>query len=451
MHWVDEAIFYHIYPLGLCGAPSTNEPPDSSGAPASRLEALYDWVGHMEWLGANALYLGPVFESGSHGYDTRDYTRVDRRLGTNEELKRFIDHLHGKGIRVILDAVFNHVGRDFFAFRDVVSRGEASPYCSWFAGLRFDAATPLGDPFCYDTWDGHYELVKLDLRNRELAEYLLSVVDGWIEELEIDGLRLDAANVMDIGFLEGLSAHCRSRDTDFWLVGEVVGGDYRRWANPECLDAVTNYEAYKGLYSSHNDENYFEIAHTLDRQFGSEGLYDGLPLYNFLDNHDVNRIASMLSVKAHLYPASILLLTMPGVPSIYYGSEWGIEGRRTETSDSPLRPALSPHEAYTRSPNRDLVHSVRSLIELRSESPALQRGGYRRLAVSHRQFAFLRETESERCIVAVNAADREATLEMELPAGDWHDRLNDQRFSHRGGTLRLTLHPNWGVVAFSRP
>lgn len=449
MHWAQDAVFYHIYPLGLCGAPSENPPTAAEQSAESRLEALYEWSGHMEWLGVNALYLGPVFESGSHGYDTRDYARGDRRLGTNNDLKRLVAHLHGKGIRVVLDAVFNHVGRDFFAFRDLLSNGVSSSYRSWFSGLRFDATTPLGDPFDYDTWDGHYELVKLELRNPEVADYLLSIVDGWIAEFEIDGLRLDAANVMDIGFLERLSSHCRSRKEDFWLLGEVVGGDYRKWANTDSLDSVTNYEAYKGLYSSHNDENYFEIAHTLDRQFGSEGLYDGLPLYNFVDNHDVNRLASMLVTKAHLYPTSILLFTMPGVPSIYYGSEWGIEGRRTETSDAPLRPALSPHEAYTHSPNRDLVHCVRTLIALRAGSAALQRGGYRRLAVSHRQLAFLREAEGEQCIVAVNAADREATLEVEAPEGDWHDRLNGRSLSHHGGTLRLALHPNWGAVLFS--
>lgn len=446
MHWARDAIFYHIYPLGLCGAPERN---DYAQPPVERLGSLYDWVGHLEWLGANALYIGPLFESRSHGYDTTDYERVDRRLGDKETLARLVAHLHSKGMRVILDAVFNHVGRDFFAFRDLAEHGERSRYAPWFAGLRFDERSPLDDPYTYEPWAGHYELVKLDLTNREVADYLIGIVSGWIADYDIDGLRLDAANVMDLGFLGELAAHCRSLKEDFWLVGEVVGGDYTKWANPDRLDSVTNYEAYKGLFSSHNDENYYEIAHTLERQFGERGLYRGLPLYNFADNHDVDRVASVLNDPAHLYPLSILLFTMPGVPSLYYGSEWGIEGRRLPHSDAPLRPALSPHDAYTRSPNRDLVHTCRRLAGLRRRHSALRHGDYRQLHVAHEQLAFERMTGDSRCIVAVNSARR--AVPVTIPVGNsgnggWYDLLNDAPVHARNGQLEISLHPSWGAV-----
>ncbi|HUX21951.1 MAG TPA: alpha-amylase family glycosyl hydrolase [Spirochaetia bacterium] len=461
MHWAQDSVFYHIYPLGLCGAPPSNDPisgmqsneaiteGSANNSGGAGLERIYEWSGHLEWLGINALYLGPLFEARTHGYDTTDYFRVDRRLGDNRTLTALVAHLHSKGIRVILDAVFNHIGRDFFAFRNLLSKRESSPYAAWFSGLRFDGTTPFGDPFTYDTWDGHYELVKLDLRNREVIDYLLGVAAAWIAEFDIDGLRLDAANVMEPGFLGELSAHCHALKGDFWLVGEVVGGDYRQWAGPTRLDSVTNYEAYKGLYSSLNDRNYFEIAYTLDRQFGTEGLYTGLPLYNFVDNHDVDRIASTLDNPAHLYPLSILLFTMPGVPSLYYGSEWGIPGRRLPSGDATLRPQLTPHEAYTQSENRELVHTIRKLIRIRHGSSALRRGGYRKLAVAHEQLAFLRNSEGEECIVALNSSDHEVTIEFERPEGDatdWRDLLNGQTVACAGQAVRVTLPPSWGAI-----
>ncbi|MEO1255282.1 MAG: alpha-amylase family glycosyl hydrolase [Bacteroidota bacterium] len=154
-------------------------------------------------------------------------------------------------------------------------------------------------------------------------------------------MRLDAADAISFDFFPLLKAHCRNQKSDFWLMGEVVHGDYYRWANDEMLDSTTNYEAYKGLYSSHLDCNLFEIAYSLNRQFSEDGIYKDLTLYNFVDNHDVNRLASNLKNPAHLYTIYGLLFTMPGIPSLYYGSEWGIAGKRTDQSDHMLRPTLS--------------------------------------------------------------------------------------------------------------
>ena len=325
-HWACDSVFYHIYPLGFCGAPLKN---DFCSPVTPRLEKLTDWLGHLRDLGINALYLGPLFESSTHGYDTADYYRVDRRLGSNQLLTHLSALLHQKGIRLVLDGVFHHVGRDFWAFRDVLERCEQSAYAEWFQGLDFQKRSPFDDPFAYEGWRGHYNLVKLNLHNPSVKSHLFHAVDGWIREFNLDGLRLDVADCLDMDFQKELATFCKSRRPDFWLMGEVIHGDYRKWVNPETLDSVTNYVAYKGLYSSHLDKNYFEIAYTLKRQFGEDGLYRDLPLYVFADNHDVNRVASRLKNPAHLYPLYCLLFTMPGVPSIYYGSEWGIEGERT--------------------------------------------------------------------------------------------------------------------------
>lgn len=272
---------------------------------------------------------------------------VDRRLGDDDTLGA-ADDLHRRGLRLILDGVFHHVGRDFWAFADVRERRERSAYRDWFF-LDFDRASPEGDPFAYEGWDGLYDLVKLNLDNPEVRDHLFAAVDHWIDRFRIDGLRLDAADRLDLGFQRDLARHLRARRPDFWLMGEVVHGDYRHWANPETLDATTNYECYKGLYSSHNDRNYFEIAYSLDRQSGPEGIYRDLALYTFADNHDVDRVASRLRDPAHLYPLHALLFTMPSVPSVYCGGEWGLPGRKAPDSDAPrststasARPARTP-------------------------------------------------------------------------------------------------------------
>ena len=312
----------------------------------------------MKRLGVNALYVGPVFESTAHGYNTADFFTVDRRLGRNDTLKELIATLHQHNIRVILDGVFHHVGRDFWAFQDLKRNMQSSKFADWFAGLCFDQPSPYGDSFTYDGWKGHYDLVKLKLKHPAVRQHLFKAVEMWMREWNIDGLRLDAADCIDKDFLIALSEYCKTITPNFWLMGEVVAGDYREWVNATMLDSVTNYVCYKGLYSSHVDRNYFEIAYSLNRQFGCDGTCKDCLLYNFVDNHDVDRVASRLDNPAHLYPLYCLLFTMPGIPSIYYGSEWGIEGRKDSGSDAPLRPAIDLTSISQRVPHPDLVDII---------------------------------------------------------------------------------------------
>lgn len=448
MHWAGESIFYHIYPLGLCAAPSQN---DGVSESTPRLDALLPWIGHLKVLGVNALYLGPVFESISHGYDTIDYFHVDRRLGNHATLSGLVAAMHANGIRVVLDAVLNHVGRDFWAFRDVLIHGEHSTYGDWFSGLRFGQSNSQGDPFSYDCWNGHTNLVKLNLRNADTRHHLLDAVRMWIDEFGIDGLRLDAADCMDMDFLRELKRLCRERLSDFWLMGEVIHGDYRRWVNEETLDSVTNYEVYKGLYSSLVDKNFFEIAYSLNRQFGPQGLYPSLPLYNFVDNHDVNRVASMLRESAHLFPLYCLLFTIPGVPSIYYGSEWGVQAERTRTSDSALRPTLCLATMPASAPQPDLAPTISRLAEIRRGSPALKYGDYEQLEVRHEQFAFARRAPQERIVIIVNASNKAVPMQLRIPgasAGRLVDILNSSdEFVLREGKVTVeSIPPCWARI-----
>jgi len=444
-HWAWQSVFYHIYPIGFCGAPRQN---DFNASPVNRLERIVSWADHLQNLGMNTMYLGPVFESASHGYDTVDYFWVDRRLGDNEALGRLVSALHQRGIRVILDAVFNHVGRDFWAFRDLREKREQSAYCGWFRDLRFGQSNAFHDPFSYATWNEQQSLVKLNLENPQVKDHLFEAVASWVRQFDIDGLRLDAADCMDLGFLRDLRNWCRSLKPDFWLLGEVIHGDYRRWANPETLDAVTNYEVYKSLYSSHNDCNYFEIGYALNRQFGANGLYRKLPLYNFADNHDVNRVASTLRNPAQIYPLYCLLFTIPGVPSLYYGSEWGVEGKKNSTDDYPLRPQLDLGAVPPS--GRELEAAVRRLSGLRSQCAALRTGDYRQLEIAAEQLAFVRWTERETILVAVNGASAKATLAVKIREWEgsrWDDLLNPgEQFQVINGRMNLELHPCWARV-----
>ena len=443
LSWPKNAVFYHLFPLGCLDAP----PRLSDEGVTHRLRDLEGWLDHLEELGIDALLLGPVLQSSSHGYDVVDYFHIDRRLGDDEDFAAFSRALHGRGMRLVLDAVFHHTGRDFPAFQDVLRNGEASPFCGWYH-LDFSRRSPFGDAFHYEGWAGHYDLVKLNLCNPEVRRHLFDAVDDWIERFDVDGLRLDAADRLVPAFRSELAAHCRAIRPDFWLMGEVVHGDYWQWVGSEALSSTTNYEAYKGLWSSHNDKNYFEIAYTLDRQFGADGIYRGLDLYSFADNHDVDRVASSLADPAFLYPLYILLMTMPGIPSIYYGSEWGIAGQRTPTSDTALRPALRPDIMRTTAAHPDLFRVLKQLISIRHRHAALRSGDYAQLHLASEQFGYSRGRGPGAVVVVVNASETEAQITLEIPAmTQATDALNaDAKFAVLAGKCTITVSPRWGRI-----
>lgn len=445
-HWATDAVFYHLYPLGCFGAP---ERIPFDGAPVNRISGLRRWFDHFEQLGVNALMLGPIFESSTHGYDTADLLRVDRRLGDNDSFAAIAAEVHRRRLRLVLDGVFNHTGRDFPGFRDVLARSASSEFRDWYH-LDFSRPSSRADPFQYDSWQGHLSLPKLNLKNRAVRDYLFAAVSSWIEQFDIDGLRLDAADSLDFDFQRELAGHCKVLKPDFWLMGEVVHGDYRRWAKPGGLDSTTNYEAYKGLWSSLNDRNYFEIAYALKREFGADGIYRGTQLYNFVDNHDVSRAASILKEPAHLYPLYALLMTMPGVPSIYYGSEWGIAGCKIRGTDAPLRPALDPAAAACTAPHRELCAMIAKLIAIRRRHQALRRGDYVELHVAPEQFAFMRRGGAESIVVALNASPQTSEITLKIPdsvRGRLVDVFNDGHACDlMGGRAKVSISPRWARI-----
>ncbi len=393
--WADESVIYQIYPLGFCGAPFEND-----GVLTNRIGKVTDWIDHIKKLNCNAVLFNPVFDSDTHGYNTRDFNRIDPRLGTNEDFAEVCHELHENGIRVILDGVFNHVGRGFWAFQDVLKNREASPYVSWFSRIDFGGNSNYNDGLWYEGWEGNYDLVKLNLRNDDVVNHLFDAIGMWRREFGIDGLRLDVAYCLDHDFIRRLRTFCKGLDPEFWLVGETLHGDYNMIMNDSMLDSVTNYECYKGLHSSFNSMNMFEINHSLMRQFGKEpwNLYTGKHLMSFADNHDVSRCASILNDPAHIVLIYPLMIGMPGIPSIYYGSEWGAKGRK-EDGDPSLR--LS----YDAPVENVLFQWISQLAEAKRNSKALCYGDFTSVVLTNKQCIFSRKCDDEEVLVAINAEE----------------------------------------------
>ena len=444
MAWYDEAIFYHIYPLGLTGAPKEN----SYGEPVHRLNTLIPWIEHIRNIGCTALYIGPLCESVGHGYETTDYKKLDSRLGTNEDLKAFVTECHAQGIRVIFDGVFNHTGRDFFAFKDIQKNREQSPYRDWYCNVNFYGNNEYNDGFSYDNWGGYNLLVKLNQRNPAVKDYICDVIRFWVSEFDIDGIRLDAADVLDFDFMKALRQTANEVKPEFWLMGEVIHGDYTRWVNEGTLHSVTNYQLHKALYSGHNDHNYFEIAHTVRRLYEMGGNRpDGLKLYNFVDNHDVERIYTKLQNKAQFFPVHVLLYTLPGIPSIYYGSEFGIEGKKERYSDDSLRPALQLADYKNAVTENPCTRLITALGRIRQQTKALSLGDYKELLLTNRQYAFSRDLNGTSVVVTVNNDENPAQIHVAAGnGGAYVGALSGMKVPEEQGQINVTLQPNSGEI-----
>ena len=367
--WYEEAEFYQVFPLGFCDGLRDND-----GVMHRCISEFADWIPHLQKLGTNAVYFSPLFESDYHGYDTRDYRVIDKRIGTNKDFAELVAKLHEAGIKVVIDGVFNHVGRGFFAFKDVCEKKWDSAYKDWF-NISFDGNSPYNDGFWYEGWEGYYNLVKLNLNNPDVVNYLIESVRGWVDEFDIDGIRLDVAYCLNRDFMKRLRYETDQMKQQFFLVGEMLHGDYNTIVGNECLHSATNYECYKGLYSSFNSMNMFEIAHSIERQFGKEPwcLYTGKHLLTFVDNHDVSRIASTLTNKAHL----------------------------------PLKPEYN-----------ELTDTISSLGQMYHNSRALSYGDYTKKVLTNRQYVFKREADGEKVLVAINADENEYTAYFDTECAD---------------------------------
>lgn len=426
--WAYNSVFYQIYPIGFCGAPTCND-----GECVPRIRKLMEWSDYFKELGIDSILLNPIFESDNHGYDTRDFKNIDCRLGTNKDFADVCKDLHEHKVKIVLDGVFNHVGRGFWAFKDVQEKKWDSPYKDWFH-INFDGNSQYNDGFWYEGWEGHFELVKLNLQNPAVVDYLLDCVKFWVDTFDIDGLRLDVAYSLDHNFMRRLRSFTQELKPGFALIGEVLFGDYNLIVNDEMLHSCTNYECYKGIFSSFNSMNMFEIAHSLHRQYGADQwcIYRGKHLMSFVDNHDVTRLASILTNKNHIPLAYGLLFGMPGIPCLYYGSEWGEEGVKAPDNDYALRPCFEKPE-----PN-ELTELIKQLIAIRQSSDALCNGSYRNVVLTNHQLVFERMSDKEKILVAINASGDAFTANHGDLNGHMTELLSDKEICLTG---QLEMEP----------
>ena len=363
-------VWYHVYPLGFLCAESLNPSPGSTDGPiAHRLPDLVGWLDHLVELGVTALLIGPVFESESHGYDVVDPFRIDRRLGTEEDLVRLVDECRRRSLRVGLDAVFHHVGRGHPYFLDVLAHRHQS---DWRNSFEIEFGPPDSVDFTYVTFEGHDHLVKLNHANHQVLDWAVDVARFWIER-GIDAFRIDAAYAISPDFLAAFADRARALRSDLFLVGEVIHGDYVRAAKEAHLTTVTQYELWKAIWSSLNDGNFFELAHALERH---AGFCKYFPPWTFVGNHDTTRIATQLVDERHLAHALAVLFTVPGIPAVYAGDDQGAHGRKYERAggDAEVRrpPPYRPAELAGNS--LDIWRLHRDLIDVRRARPWLATG-----------------------------------------------------------------------------
>lgn len=420
--WFEDGILYQIYPLGtpgeagkgggfFGGVPAEN---DLKSPPTSKILEVAEWIDHLEHLGVTMIYFSPIFESETHGYDTVDYFQIDRRVGDLQSFKKVLELLHKRGIKVILDGVFNHTGRKFFAFKELVAAGAnwaQCPYKDWY--FISEGNSTYDDAFAYRSWEGHEELPELNVESEQVRDYLFKVAKFWLGEVGVDGWRLDVAHELPPSFWRDFRTACTEGNPEHVLLGEVIHGDYNTWVGPlkGLLHSGTNYQLSKALWSSLKDHNFWELTTSFNRDLT---LYRDMNLVNFLSNHDVARVATQLEGEPQLiYLAHFMLLTVRGIPCIYYGDECRVPGRKEE-GDAALRmPMVKPADVEG---GQQLYDMIAGLIKLRQQHECLVRGWQSTLYHQNNELIFSRtsSTTSDIIIVAVNSASEHCHVEVEL-------------------------------------
>lgn len=453
---------YHVFPLGALRAPYRN------------IRVLTSLIPHLQSLRVDSILLGPIFKSETHGYDVTDMYHLDSRLGNNDDLKIMVRDFHNAGLHVFFDAVWNHSSRHHFAYRDLREKGQNSPYANWYRNPRFNTPNLCGDSFTVDCWAGFQELPAFNLRNPDVERELIHCAEYWMNEFGIDGIRIDAAEDMDLDFLHHLATACHRKRSEFWMMGEVVFGDPRRWLEVG-MNSVTNYQTYKSCWSSLNDGNMFELAYNLNQLFDDKsGTCKGARLQLFNENHDTNRIYSQLKNKQDNFVQHLLFYTLPGVPTIYYGEEFGLNATKGGCDDWNLRPPMrieSGHirfDNYPKSANalpemnnsanqENLLSEIRHLASVRLDCDALREGGYQQEFVHSQQFAFWRTHQNGDALVLINQQDAPVQFEIDLHKHLAHaqqestlknlrDLLSNDSIKIKNSKITVLIPPKWGRI-----
>lgn len=455
-YWVQDAIFYQIFPDRFAnGDPSLNPPnvqkwgaqPTAWGFQGGDLRGILQHLDYLLDLGVTALYLNPIFQAPStHRYNASDYYKIDPKLGTLDDFHALVDSVHRNNMHIILDGVFNHCGRGFFAFADVLENGDHSPYQDWFHIKKFplDAYTP-GEAQNYLGWWNHKSLPKLNTDNPAVRNYIFSVARYWIEQ-GADGWRLDVPNeIDDDGFWEEFRHIVKSANRDAYLLGEIWDVN-PRWANETHFDGLMNYplrDAILAMLNGHeNAARFAERAEGLLKTYPRENLYAMLVP---LGSHDTERIKTMVGGSLEKTKLAFLVqMAYPGAPAIYYGDEIGLEGGK----DPENRRAFPWKETVW---DQELRAWVKTLIAVRKRTPALRRGDFQRLMAEDGLYAFARKLGEEKVLIALNASGRVHQVDVACASIGWeddrelHDLLSHGKITISKGHLKLGLEPWSGV------
>lgn len=355
---VDQSIWWHIYPLGACGAPIRE-----AREPGRRLPILANWLDYAVDLGATGLLLGPIFQSTSHGYDTTDYFRIDDRLGTDEDFDALVAGCRERGLRLLLDGVFSHAGSEHPLLARALEEGRDS----WVGRLFHIDWDTEGGPYPW-FFEGHSDLVRFDHSHEEAIAYVSDVMRHWLAR-GIDGWRLDAAYSVPNGFWREAIGRTREEFPDAFFLGEVIHGDYAGIVAESDMNTVTEYELWKSIWSSICEKNFFELDWTMRRH---QDLLAAFVPQTFVGNHDVTRIATTLGTEGAIAAATILF-TVGGMPSVYYGDEQGFTGTKEQRAggDDEVRPPLPTTPAELSTLGAGMFATYRELIALRRARPWL--------------------------------------------------------------------------------
>ena len=456
-YWVQDAIFYQIFPDRFANGDLTNDPPNlqkwgstptSWGFQGGDLRGIIQHFDYLLDLGITAIYLNPIFTSTStHRYNTTDYYQIDPKLGTLADFRALLNTAHRNDVRVVLDGVFNHVGRGFFAFVDVLENGINSPYKGWFYIKDFPLdAYGSGQPNNYLGWWNYKALPKLNTSNAQVRKYIFDVARYWIDQ-GIDGWRLDVPNeIDDDGFWAEFRRVVRSANRDAYLLGEIWDVN-PRWANDDHFDGLMNYPVREALLAllqgRENALQFGERINTLFKTYKPENISS---MYVPLDSHDTERLKTQVGGNIDkLKLAFLFQMAFPGAPAVYYGDEIGLEGGK----DPDSRRAFPWKEADW---NQELRLWVKTLIGLRKRTPCLRRGEYLRLLAEDGHYAFARTLGEDKVLVAMNASSRTNRIEVSCTAMGWSDgRVVQNLISHEkltvnAGKLSFNLSPWNGVL-----
>jgi len=404
MTWAENAIWWSVYPLGACGAPIWT--PDTPGI-HHRLSTLESWLDHIIELGCNGLALGPIWASTTHGYDIEDHSRIDPRLGDDEDFDALISSCRDRGIRVLLDGVFNHVSSGHEWVRRTLLNGWADPAARM---LKADPADPQG----LARFEGHSCLVELDHSHPEVADYTAQIMNHWLDR-GADGWRLDAAYRVPHPFWAEVLPRVRNTHPDSWFMAEILHGDYGAIADETGVDSITQYELWKAIWSSLKDDNPHELMWALQRNEGTRG--HEIP-WTFISNHDVTRITTQVGHHLGLMALGILM-TVPGAPAIYYGDEWGWTGLKEERDhgDDALRPALPDFPPTFTNQEAETQRLTQLAIRLRRTHPWLVTGSTTILSSSYDHLVW-RTTKGDNWVQAELTAGTVQSLVISDPGGE---------------------------------